>query len=286
MKAKQVAQRTILIASICLMTAIAVTLGVIWSSGAKAPVFSSYEKLSQEREWDAKLEKALEVAHNTGSVLSTIPIFAYHDAYRIVYELGPEVVPYILDKVEESGQNGFDQMFLVKAAAYNLQLYELYRPEDTSVYADVLEKHNAHSPQNYAFFFRVFLDEVPELVNKICDSRQPQEQKLQALDRLGMAALPYLAQRIEKGETQWKVCFENQLLGLSTDERFEHLNLQELSLNADHLENPEAIGISEMPKTVDDFYAMKQPHVKPVDVDKWIGDHAVTLDAVQYACER
>jgi hypothetical protein len=272
---RQLGRRKPLVVMICLVTVLAIACGAFWVGGANPPAYGSYRELVKQRNWDAKLEEALEVARNTNPHLSTMHIKDHSEAFRMVYELGPEVVPYILDKIEASGKNRFDEMFLIAAATCNLQLPDLYLPEDTSIYASALKaEHYSTCPQNYTFFLRVFLDEVPDKVNEICRSKQSQEQKLQALDRLGVAALPYLAQRIEKGETQWKVCFENQLLGLSADERFEYLKEQETSL------------YTESPKTVDDFYTMKQSHVKPVDVDKWMADNAVTLDALRYACER
>lgn len=76
------------------------------------------------------------------------------------------------------------------------------------------------SPKGYTRDLKAFLKTVPEEVRAICASDDSLEGKCEKLDYYGMAAVPFLADRIEDGETEWEAFIAAQTLGMPAADRF------------------------------------------------------------------
>lgn len=108
---------------------------------------------------------------------------------------------------------------MLSAATSNLQLYEMVGAVTDSTLEYSLDP-DAYTPKWYSKRLREFAGMVPAKVNEICDSDMSIQDKYEALDRLGILAIPYLIDRISQGEKQWQTSVYAQLLEYPTEERF------------------------------------------------------------------
>lgn len=220
----------------------------------------SYKTLAQNEGWDAEIDKAIAQWREEPSLESAITIISDPEAFETIYALGPEAAPYILDRVLESEDQGGTAAFLVAAAKENLHhRADLLDDDGTNPYS-------MGTPKYYAYNLRAFLKEVPGAVNDICNSDATEAEKLEQLSELGLAALPYVTNRIQRGETQWTPYLETQLLGLTVDERFEALK-NEVTLARTG--------------EIDSVYAYRQEVARPVDVTQWIAANKDTLSVLE-----
>lgn len=117
---------------------------------------SSYQIMAKNENWDAQIDKAVAQRRDVVSFLSYETITTAPEAFETIYVLGPEAVPYILDRIQESGQDGGEEAFLVAAVSFVLQ--------DTVHYKATDNPHLGGTPQYHAYNLRAFLEEVPDLV--------------------------------------------------------------------------------------------------------------------------
>lgn len=248
-------KRTLFLMTLAALLLVA-TVGGSYVGADTAP----YQIMARNANWDAQIDKAIEQWGEAQGPYSYVSIEVTPEAFQTIYELGPEAALYILDRVEKSGENGGEAAFLVEAAKENL-----HHRADVAIGHET-NPHLNGTPQYYAYNLRAFLETVPEQVESICDGRGTQEEKLEQLSELGLAALPYVTARIERGETQWTPYFETQLLGMTTAERFEVLK-NEAVLAKDG--------------RIDSLYAHRQQIAKPVDAVQWIAANADTLSVLK-----
>lgn len=243
-----------------LMTlAVLLSVAVIGASYVETNTVS-YQVMAQNEGWDAQIDKAIEQWGEAQGPYSYVSVEVTPEAFRTIYELGPEAALYILDRVERSGENGGEAAFLVGAAKENL-----HHRADVAI-GDETNPHLNGTPQYYAYNLRAFLETVPEQVESICGSFDTQEEKLEKLNELGLAALPYITARIERGETQWTPYLETQLLGMTAEERFEALKNEVVLAKDDR---------------IDSLYAYRQQIARPVDAAQWIAVNADTLSVLK-----
>lgn len=140
------------------------------------------------------------------------------------------------------------------------------------------------TPQSLQYFIDRFVEyaqSTPAAVQSICDdSTLTMEEKLYRLSYYGMLAVPFILERIEKGETQWITFLEEQLLGLSPRERY--------SVLADTYHYPEwdryktGEPVSDAWRT--QVYEIKKAAAKPLDVERWVEENQQSLYLLQYWC--
>ena len=252
---------------ILLVLAAAVLLAVlgIVAVGAGAP---SYRMMAKQEDWDARIEIALE-QYREAPVLCLYPTAGEApEAFKTLYALGPQAAPYLLERVLESGKDGGDESFLVNAALFNLQIFRW----------DTLDGHGAKdnpyqngTPRYHAYNLRAFLKAVPALAREIADSDGTAEEKEERLCELGVAVLPYAAERLQK-EDFFAACFSDQLLGLGMEERFEVLKEES------PFSRPPYLGGS---LTKEEIYAHRKAAARPVDAAAWMRENGDALSVLK-----
>lgn len=244
----------LLMAALLLITAV----GCAQVSGAGKP---AYQAKAEAQNWEKTVDEAIALWSDSQSVSSTVDITVTPEAFAKIYALGPDVVPYLLNRLADSGKNGGEEMFLMTAVRTNLQLYA-----DAGGYVAEDNPYDVGTAQYAACNTRAFLKEVPEQVKAILDSTDTDAQKLQALDRLGLAALPCVVERVQAGETQWTPYLETQLLGMSTDARFAALQA-EAAFSGDN--------------AAEQIYAHRRQTAQTVDAAQWIAANGDVVTALE-----
>ncbi|MBO5797470.1 MAG: hypothetical protein J6R77_03880 [Clostridia bacterium] len=215
-----------------------------------------YKTLQKESDWDAVIAAAVKKWASEQRFSSSIQPDVSPEAFSMIYDLGPEVVPYLLDMVEEAETNGGQECFLALAAYNNLHVSmearELVGVDPLLVYAG--------NAQAFASGMRQLMEKATTLVEQICEADKPVDQKLIELNELGLLALPALTARLQAGETQWQPYFEAQMLSLTAEERFAALMAED---EYDHRENNGAL-----------VYAHRLTVARPVDVSAWKTENA------------
>lgn len=193
----------------------------------------------------------------------------YSDRYvfRLVYKMGADFVPVLVkDLKEQSDLYRVPYSTLFRGAnALHLYVHRWFFS-----YEELWKK----SGEELALEFLDLVHSVPTIVADTCDDPDMSfEQKVQRLDLYGLLALPFLAERIEAGETQWEICFENQLLGLSEQERFKVI--ESLYFDNDYFDAE---------KGPDLVYQLKTASAVPLDVSKWVEENQDTLATLKEWC--
>ncbi len=189
-----------------------VAVAALWPDSS--PPALAGEPDPRQEEWrqiiDA-IDPSLEPALFLSSDFPTPQTFP--SGFRTIYELGIACAPYLLERLDVGEADGRDEAMLFVAAANNLHLEKWYHEERVNP--------RISTPKDYTHRFIAFLKTVPEEVRKICSSGSTLEEKFEQLDYYGMAAVPFLADRIANGETEWEPFIAAQTLGLEPTERFQ-----------------------------------------------------------------
>lgn len=138
---------------------------------------------------------------------------AFPEEFQAIYEFGFASAPYLLDRVENAAENGWNEALLFCAAVNNLHLEEWMEYENHTNMED-------RSPKGYTRRLKAFLKTVPKEVRAICSSDDSLAEKYEKLNYYGMAAVPFLADRIDKDETEWEAFIAAQTLGMPAADRF------------------------------------------------------------------
>lgn len=139
-----------------------------------------------------------------------------------IYSMGFASVPFMLDYIEIEGMNNTNKALIISAATYNLHLPYMVG-SITVENPEVSKDENAYTPRWYAKQLKEYAKSIPNLVDTICNSDDSFENKCAELDKLGMLAIPFLVDKIEKGENKWEICIRTQTLGMNSEKRFQKL---------------------------------------------------------------
>ncbi len=208
--------------------------------------------------------------------------------YRSVYyHYGPAAAPEMLEQIGEywrslEGLNSDASIHSFSASLLPLFNLQINLHSYVNDYWNLMsgDEEQKELMQWDALYQQIldFAASVPGRVNELCDSTTlTQEEKVFELSKLGLLALPYLQERMEKGETQWEICFANQLLGVSDETRLQTL------LGCYDLDHVWITQYSE--QTEQQVYAKKTAAALPVDALWWCQAHAQELMAMKAWCE-
>lgn len=154
---------------------------------------ASVEKKIDENLSGLSKQLETEVANKTELAMSSNPYdyIKNSEEYQNIVNLGPEAIPVLEKKIDESQGSGlFD--FIFAAAIEEISKVDL--KEDQSTAWDTGEKFSEK--------WKVKLSTLPEEVEKISNSDQSSDEKITSLKKLGVPAVPFIIDQVEAGKTE------------------------------------------------------------------------------------
>lgn len=254
---------------------------------------SPYLYVNHDENWDkidSALSERLAISQFQYPVIGEKFEHIYRKAYTLLgFGSVPGMVQYSVDHLNDGSLYNMNVDLCL--AGFNLQLY-LHPHLWKIVHDQEPGKTERYSNEALVKQFMDFVHSVPEKVESICtnESMTLEEQRY-FLGEYGMLALPFLADRIMQGETQWEDCFAYQLLGLPQEERirvlFNTYDFQAVNWYGDpdwwlpghQSEKPV------MPQMWEkEVYAMRCAAALPMNVSYWIEEHTIELNIIRHWC--
>ena len=127
-----------------------------------------------------------------------------NDYYNKIVSLGTDALDLIKQKIDESNENGLKE-YILAAAANDIAKVDLKK--DTFNWSNGKEWVNEWDKH---------LRNIPDEVDKISSSKEKSaDEKNKALTQLGVAAIPYILDKIEAGDASLSNSIDNLLEGNS-----------------------------------------------------------------------
>lgn len=215
---------------------------------------------------------------NSCTVSYTIYPVAWDPAMFSIYCAGPDYAAYLLEEVLHGSLSDCDGVHAYVPFYMIASILHLYIPVHFRYYHgehnEWIDVWEGDDTDCMAEQMLTFMQTVPERVEAICsDETMTLEEQVKALHYYGMLALPYLADRIAMGQTQWEVCFENQLLGLGIQERYNAMSI--VYTDNKYFEEDGR----------DYIFEAWTAAAKPLCVSRWIETHAALLQSLRRWCQ-
>lgn len=112
-----------------------------------------------------------------------------NEYYDNIIKLGPKALPFLKEKVQISNQDGLIEHIMGIAA-------------EEIAKVDLKSKYGWYSGKGWANKWSLHLKSVKKEISLIIDTEKNQEKKNEKLIKLGIPAIPYIIDEIEKGNVE------------------------------------------------------------------------------------
>jgi NAD-dependent DNA ligase len=124
------------------------------------------------------------------SSMSSNPYSYINNAnYKSIIELGSEALPILVDRIDQSKENGLKEYILAIATE---KIAKVDLKKDGCKWGTAKE---------FTKVWKTYLKQIPTNVNNIVASNEANEKKVQELVLQGIPAIPFIMDKIEQGNT-------------------------------------------------------------------------------------
>jgi len=155
----------------------------------------------------------------------------YEVEFKEIFQLGIGAIPQLMESIENKTVK--NQAFNISAIWYLISAEDALGRYNGGEYS---KDPDSGRPIYFVKIIREKIAELPTEIEKIATSDMTTEEKIKAVNKYGMLAMPIIADRIDAGEKYWEEYVALQVFDSSIEKRFEIIKsfktLEDLSVKS------------------------------------------------------